>query len=95
METDLLGKTCFKMYLSSKIGITVLTTELTSIVAFSSYHVLTNSIALFFFLNTQPTISLDLLIGMAIDRNLALETLYDGQFTLKTQLIKSSYAAKE
>lgn len=69
--------------------------ELTSIAAFSSYHVLTNSIALSFFLNTQPTISLDLLIRVAIDRNLALETLYDGQFTLTTQLIKSSYAAKE
>ena len=91
-----MGKTCFKMNLSSKIGITVLTTELTSIAAFSRYHVPTDTSSIFIYVKlTQPTIFLDSLIRMAHDRNTALETLYDGQFTLKTQLIKPSYIAKE
>ena len=91
-----MGKTCFKMNLSSKIGITVLTTELTSIAAFSRYHVPTDTSSIFIYVKlTQPTIFLDSLIRMAHDRNTALETLYDGQFTLTTQLIKPSYTAKE
>lgn len=91
-----MGKTCFKMNLSSKIGITVLTTELTSIAAFSRYHVPTDTSSIFIYVKlTQPTIFLDSLIRMAHDRNTALETLYDGQFTLTTQLIKPSYIAKE
>lgn len=91
-----MGKTCFKINLSSKIGITVLTTELTSIAAFSRYHVPTDTSSIFIYVKlTQPTIFLDSLIRMAHDRNTALETLYDGQFTLTTQLIKPSYIAKE
>ena len=91
-----MGKTCFKMNLSSKIGITVLTTELTSIAAFSRYHVPIDTSSIFIYVKlTQPTIFLDSLIRMAHDRNTALETLYDGQFTLTTQLIKPSYIAKE
>ena len=91
-----MGKTCFKMNLSSKIGITVLTTELTSIAAFSRYQVPTDTSSIFIYVKlTQPTIFLDSLIRMAHDRNTALETLYDGQFTLTTQLIKPSYIAKE
>ena len=91
-----MGKTCFKMNLSSKIGITVLTTELTSIAAFSRYQVPTDTSSIFIYVKlTQPTIFLDSLIRMANDRNTALETLYDGQFTLTTQLIKPSYIAKE
>lgn len=91
-----MGKTCFKMNLSSKIGITVLTTELTSIAAFSRYHVPTDTSSIFIYVKlTQPTIFLDSLIRMAHDRNTALETLNDGQFTLTTQLIKPSYIAKE
>ena len=91
-----MGKTCFKMNLSSKIGITVLTTELTSIVAFSRYQVPTDTSSIFIYVKlTQPTIFLDSLIRMANDRNTSLETLYDGQFTLTTQLIEPSYIAKE
>lgn len=91
-----MGKTCFKMNLSSKIGITVLTTELTSIAAFSRYQVPTDTSSIFVYVKlTQPTIFLDSLIRMANDRNTALETLYDGQFTLTTQLIEPSHIAKE
>ena len=91
-----MGKTCFKMNLSSKIGITVLTTELTSIVAFSRYQVPTDTSSIFIYVKlTQPTIFLDSLIRMANDRNTSLETLYDGQFTLTTQLIEPRYIAKE
>ena len=82
--------------LSSEIGKTIRTCELTSIAAFSRYHVLTDSVALFFCIfNTRPTIFLGSLWRRANDRNTALETIYGGQFTLHTtQLIKPSFIAK-
>ena len=47
-ETDIFGKSCFKMNLTSEIGKTARISELTSIATCSRYHVLTDCIALFF-----------------------------------------------
>ena len=97
METDILGKSCFKMNLSSEIGKTTRISELTSIAACSRYHVLTDSIALFFciFNTHSPQFFLNRSDERLTLETSALETLYGGQITSSTQLIKPRYTAEE
>ena len=97
METDILGKSCFKMNSSSEIGKTARISELTSIAACSRYHVLTDCIALFFciFNTHSPQFFLNRSDERLTLETSALETLYGGQITSSTQLIKPRYTAEE
>ena len=85
------------MDLSSETGITIHTSGLTSIAAFWRHHVPTDSSSIFIYIkHTQPIVFFFIRSdeGLTIETS-ALETLYGGQTTSSTQLIKPRYTAEE